>query len=59
MTSRSPSYRRYRLPSEIISHAVWLHRRFGLSLRDRKDLLAERGSTVADESIRHMRDLRR
>ena len=53
MTSQSPSYRGYRFPSEIISHAVWLYHRFGLSFRDVEDLLAERGITVTDEAIRH------
>ena len=28
-----PSYRGYRYPAEIISHAVWLYFRFSLSLR--------------------------
>ena len=39
-----PSYRGYRFPQDIISHAVWLYYRFGLSLRDVEDLLAERGA---------------
>ena len=52
MTSQPPSYRGYRFPSEIISHAVWLYYRFGLSFRDVEDLLAERGSTVTYEAIR-------
>ena len=46
------SYRRYRFPPEIISHAVWLYHRFGLSLRDVEALLAERGITVSYEVIR-------
>ena len=46
MTSQPPSYRGYRFPPEIISHAVWLYHRFGLSFRDVEDLLAERGVTV-------------
>ena len=29
MTSQPPSYRGYRFPPEIISHAVWLYYRFG------------------------------
>ena len=50
--SQQPSrYRGYRLPPEIIAHAVWLYHRFGLSLRDVEDLLAERGITVAYETI--------
>jgi putative transposase len=52
MTSLSPSYRGYRFPPEIISHAVWLYYRFGLSFRDVEDLLAERGVSVTYESIR-------
>ena len=27
MTTQSPSYRGYRFPPEIISHAVWLYHR--------------------------------
>jgi putative transposase len=48
----SPSYRGYRYPAEIISHAVWLYFRFSLSLRDVEELLAERGVTVTYETIR-------
>ena len=51
MNSR-PSYRGYRFPPEIISHAVWLYHRFTLSLRDIEDLLAERNVIVSYESIR-------
>jgi putative transposase len=47
-----PSYRGYRYPAEIISHAVWLYFRFSLSLRDVEELLAERGVTVSYETIR-------
>ena len=52
MTSRPPSYRGYRFPPDIISHAVWLYHRFGLSFRDVEDLLAERGITATYETIR-------
>ena len=52
MTSQPLSYRGYRFPPEIISHAVWLYHRFGLSFRDVEDLLAERGVTVTHEAIR-------
>ena len=52
MISQSPSYRGYRFPPAIISHAVWLYHRFGLSFRDVEDLLAERGVTVTYEAIR-------
>ena len=47
-----PSYRGYRFPPEIISHAVWLYHRFSVSFRDVEDLLAERGITVTYETIR-------
>ncbi len=46
------SYRGYRFPPQIISHAVWLYHRFTLSFRDIEDLLAERGVMVTYESIR-------
>ncbi len=52
MSSHLPSYRGYRFPPEIISHAVWLYHRFGLSFRDVEDLLAERGVTMTHEAIR-------
>ena len=50
--SQPTSYRGYRFPPEIISHAVWLYFRFGLSFRDVEDLLAERGVIVTYEAIR-------
>ncbi len=53
MTSQPLSYRGYRFPAEVISRAVWLYYRFGLSFRDVEDLLAERGITVTYEAIRH------
>src|ERR1700751_6136240 len=46
------SYARHRFPSDVIRHAVWLYLRFTLSYRDVEDLLAERGLTVSNESIR-------
>ena len=52
MTSRPPTYRGYRFPPAIISQAVWLYHRFGLSFRDVEDLLAQRGITVTYEAIR-------
>ena len=45
MNAKTPSYHRHRFPPEIISHAVWLYHRFGLSFRDVEDLLAQRGVT--------------
>ena len=52
MLSQPPSYRGYRFPPAIISHAVWLDHRFSLSFRDVEVLLAERGVTVTYEAIR-------
>ena len=52
MTNESPSYHGYRFPPEIISYAVWLYHRFGLSFRDTEDLLAQRGVTVTHETVR-------
>ena len=52
MTSQLHSYRGYRFPSEIISHAVWLYHRFCLSFRDVEDLLAQQGVSVSYETIR-------
>ena len=49
---RMPSYRGYRFPPEIISHAVWLFHRFALSFRDVEDVLARRGVEVTYEAIR-------
>ena len=43
MTNPPPQLSRIPVPPEIISHAVWLYDRFGLSFRDVEDLLAERG----------------
>ena len=52
MKANVPSYRGYRFPPEIISHAVWLYHRFCLSFRDVEDLLAKRGIIVSYETIR-------
>lgn len=41
-----------RFPPEIISHAVCLYHRFGMSVRDVGDLSAERGVIVSYEAIR-------
>ena len=48
----APSYSGYRFPPDIIQRAVWMYLRFTLSFRDVEELLAERGITVAYESIR-------
>ena len=52
MKSDTPSYHGYRFPPKVISHAVWLYHRFGVSVRDVEDLLAQRGITVSNEAIR-------
>jgi putative transposase len=52
MSAPKPTYYRYRFPSEIISHGVWLYHRFSLSFREVEDLLAEQGIQVSYESIR-------
>jgi len=36
------SFKRDRFPADVIRYAVWLYLRFTLSLRDVKELLAER-----------------
>ncbi len=46
------TYKRYRYPSQIISHVVWLYHRFTLSFRDIEDILAARGDIVSYETIR-------
>ena len=45
MNAKTPSYRGYRFPPEIISHAVRLYYRFCLSFQDVEDLLAKWGDT--------------
>lgn len=52
MKTQTPSYRGYRFPSEIISHAIWLYHRFCLSFREVEEMLAERGIILTYETIR-------
>ena len=52
MHLRRSRYLRHRFPSDIISHAVWLYHRYGMSFRDVEDLLAERCVIVLYETIR-------
>jgi putative transposase len=47
MTSPPVSYKRHRVPSQIIAHAVWLYLRFPLSLRLVEEMLLERGIVVS------------
>jgi putative transposase len=46
------SYKGFRFPAEIISHAVWLYHRFPLSYREVEELLLARGIIVSHEAIR-------
>ncbi|GAC1534061.1 MAG: hypothetical protein NVS2B7_01790 [Herpetosiphon sp.] len=52
MNTTLPSYRGFRFPSEIISHALWLYHRFSLSFRDVEELLFARGVAVTYETVR-------
>ena len=49
---RTDLYKRYRFPTEIISHCVWLYYRFGLSFRAVEELLFERGVVLSYETVR-------
>jgi putative transposase len=51
-TTSSTTYKGYRFPAEIISHAVWLYYRFSLSDREVEELLAARGIVLTYETIR-------
>ncbi|MGY3056675.1 transposase-like protein [Streptomyces sp. TE3672] len=51
-----PSYKRFRFPAEVISHAVWPYHRFPLSFREVEELLLTRGITVSHEAIRRWCD---
>ena len=46
------SYKGFRFPREIITHAVWLYHRFSLSFRDVEELLFVRGIVVTYETVR-------
>ncbi len=51
-TVTASSYKGFRFPQEIISHAVWLYHRFSLSFRDVEELLYSRGVAVTYETVR-------
>ena len=53
MRKKKSLYSGHRLPTEIISHSVWLYYRFSLSFRDIEEMLAARGVAVTYESIRN------
>lgn len=46
MSAPAVSYKRHRLPRELIVHAVWLYFRFPLSFRLIEEMLLERGIIV-------------
>ncbi|NVN03932.1 MULTISPECIES: IS6 family transposase [Asaia] len=52
MRTLSVSYKRHRVPRELIAHAVWLYFRFPLSFRLVEEMLLERGIVVSYETIR-------
>jgi putative transposase len=45
-------YKRHRFPTAIISHWVWLHFRFCLSIRDIEELRLERRVILTYEAVR-------
>ncbi len=51
-STKPVSYKGFRFPREIISHAVWLYYRFSLSFRDAEELLFARDTTVTYETVR-------
>ena len=46
------SFKRHRFPPDVIRHSVWLYYRFTLSIRDVKELLAERDIEASRETVR-------
>ena len=52
MTSARSRYAGHRFPPEVISHAIWLYFRFPLGLRMVEEMLAARGITVSQETVR-------
>jgi putative transposase len=55
-TEATVSYKGFRYPAEVISHAVWLYHRFSLSFREIEELLLARGIIVSHETIRQWCD---
>ena len=45
------SFKRHRLPPDVIRHAVWLYFRFTLSFRDVEEMLAQRGIDASYERV--------
>ena len=46
------SFKRHRFPPHIIPHAIWLHARLTVSLRDTEEMMAERGVDISYETVR-------
>lgn len=46
------NYNRHRFSPQIMAHAVWLYRRFNLSLREVEEVLLVRGIDVSHETVR-------
>ena len=49
---RHLSFRRHRLPPDVITSSIWLYARFTLSVRDVEEMLAERGLDMSYETVR-------
>jgi putative transposase len=52
MPMQAVSFKRHRVPPDVIRQVVWLYFRFTLSLRDVEEMLAERGIETNYETIR-------
>ena len=52
MNEPAAKYKNHRFPIEIVTHAICLYHRFGLSLREVEEMLLERGIVVSYETIR-------
>jgi transposase-like protein len=50
-------YPNFRFPIFVISHAIWLYNRFGLSYRDVSDLLFQRGIEVSYQSVKNWNEM--
>ena len=51
-----PRLKGYRFAREVVACAVWVYHRFALGTADVKDLLAERGVIVSQETVRRLRE---
>jgi putative transposase len=46
------SFKRHRVPAEVIASSIWLYARLTLSLRDVEEMIAEGGLDVSHEMVR-------